>query len=145
MPIPCSIDGCERKTYALSFCRAHYMRNRRHGDPSAGYPQRGAIQETFRRLTALETDDCIEWPYGANGFGYGLIRLHGRDHLVHRLALERRVPRPDDKPHALHTPVICHNKRCLNYRHLRWGTDADNAQDRILDGVARNQYTKTRS
>jgi hypothetical protein len=30
----CSINGCGGKHYALGMCRVHWVRNRRHGDPS---------------------------------------------------------------------------------------------------------------
>lgn len=29
----CSIDGCDEKHYGQGYCRKHWMRNRRHGDP----------------------------------------------------------------------------------------------------------------
>ena len=36
----CSIDGCGKPRYQLGWCRAHYSRNRRHGDPLGGGPPR---------------------------------------------------------------------------------------------------------
>lgn len=31
--IACSVDGCERKYYSKNFCKLHYTRYQRHGDP----------------------------------------------------------------------------------------------------------------
>lgn len=31
----CKIDGCNRKHYALGFCKAHWRRQREHGDPGS--------------------------------------------------------------------------------------------------------------
>lgn len=39
-------------------------------------------------------------------------------------------------------PVICHNRGCVNPRHLRWGTRQDNIADRILDGTNRKRKTR---
>lgn len=33
MPNFCSVTGCKRKYYAKGFCKLHYMRNWKHGDP----------------------------------------------------------------------------------------------------------------
>ena len=50
-----------------------------------------------------------------------------------RLMLERTVGEaPEDKPFALHS---CHNPPCFNYRHLRWGSFAENQRDRVENGT----------
>lgn len=88
--------------------------------------------DDFNDLAAIETDDCILWPFGKSG-GYGQVRV-GRERIpVHVLALERKVgPRPPGLE-AAHAPVICHNKVCMNYRHLRWATRSENIADQVLD------------
>ena len=36
---------------------------------------------------------------------------------------------------------LCHNKRCINPEHLRWGTPADNSRDSVLvDGQGGGRY-----
>jgi hypothetical protein len=83
------------------------------------------------------TDECILWPYGADGPGYGRLKINGRQESVHILACERHHgPRPVGM-FALHAPVICHNPSCFNARggHVSWGTPAENMQDRLLDGT----------
>jgi hypothetical protein len=37
----CSVDGCKRESYARTFCRAHYARWQRNGDPMGGRPPPG--------------------------------------------------------------------------------------------------------
>ena len=32
----CSVDGCDRAHEAKGYCRAHYKRWRKHGDPTVG-------------------------------------------------------------------------------------------------------------
>lgn len=97
----------------------------------------GEAPRTLERLLLIETDDCIEWPWATTEAGYGLLYLTGRLVYVHRLALERRVGPPSDpRMEAAHGP--CHNPPCMNYRHLRWATKAQNMADRLRDGTDQN-------
>ena len=61
--------------------------------------------------------------------GYGRVRADGRDQLVHRLSLERKLGRP-----LLPTELACHvcdTKACINPAHLYAGSAADNARDAV--------------
>lgn len=134
----CRIDGCENPAHAMNLCNGHYLRSRRNGHPLAGRPpqtKRGTPRRAFEELAALETDECVVWPYGKSG-GYGMIRHEGRPTQVHRLALLRRTPLPFEGAVACHAPQICHNRACMNYRHLRWATQVENVADKKVDGTA---------
>lgn len=61
-PAACSIDGCDLPSHARGWCRTHYERYRRHGDPLIVL--RGE-QDT------CSLDGC-EFPY----YGKGLCRVH---------------------------------------------------------------------
>ena len=39
-PKPCSIDGCERKAIAKTYCSTHYQRYTKHGDPLYTPPEK---------------------------------------------------------------------------------------------------------
>ena len=99
---------------------------------------RNTAQKHLGEMLEIESEECIVWPYGKQNHGYGVIYIDGKLQYIHRLALiNRKGEAPIGKPHALHVPLICHNPACFNYRHLRWGSRTDNAQDRILDGDSR--------
>lgn len=87
----------------------------------------------FDELRSIATDECVEWPYSCYKNGYGQIRYGGRRHGTHRLALvlATGVDRVDLV--AAHGP--CHNRRCMNVRHLYWTTAAQNQNDRVRDGT----------
>jgi hypothetical protein len=83
-----------------------------------------------------ETDECILWPYGQNGSGYGVLWFDGRTQKVHILScVHHHGPRPSGMD-ATHLPVICHNTLCFNGRHLRWGSARENHADAVRDGTA---------
>jgi hypothetical protein len=42
-------------------------------------------------------------------------------------------PKPNPEYEAIHGP--CHDRDCINYRHLSWGTPKQNSQDRKRDGT----------
>lgn len=79
---------------------------------------------------------CIEYPFAApkagkwltGGGGYGAYK----NKAVHRLVCEMaHGPAPKDKQFALHS---CHNRRCCNPDHLRWGDARDNHNDAVAAG-----------
>lgn len=86
----------------------------------------------FRRLAALETDECVIWPYSVSADGYGRVWVAGRHRYAHRCALALREQLPSQLHHAAHGP--CQQRRCMNYRHLRWATAAENEADKVLAG-----------
>lgn len=70
---------------------------------------------------------CIEWGGHINQCGYGRITIGGKRSTVHRLAWELEFgPIPDGKQ----LDHICHNRKCINTKHLRLCTPLENARNR---------------
>lgn len=139
----CSVGGCNRPADRLGFCTLHYMRNRRHGSPTAGRTMRGAAIEFLREVASSATDDCISWPFNINKqTGYGLVKLDGRNMSAHRasLIIASGIEAPRNI-HAAHMPEKCHNRTCVNPRHLRWATAQENELDKIKDKTFRSGET----
>lgn len=80
-----------------------------------------------------DTTECINWPYSYNKSGYGQLRIMNRPIVASRYALMLKtgVTPPRDL-YACHT---CHNRACVNTRHLYWGNCQDNVDDMVSDGT----------
>lgn len=144
MKARCAVDGCPSRPYKRLMCNAHYIRWRRHGDPTAGGPRLGQYATPELRLRALTRRDpesgCLTWTGGRNRTGYGTIRVRGRSIGVHRFAWElANGPIPD----GMYVDHLCHNSRCCEPSHLRLATNEQNMANR--SGASSNSQTGVRN
>lgn len=75
-------------------------------------------------------DGCWIWLGNKNAYGYGRFRLHGRKYSpTHRISWELNYP-AEELPEFL--DHRCHNRLCVNIRHLRPTTKKQNAENRSV-------------
>lgn len=130
----CKVEGCTKPTYVRGWCRMHYARWYRNGNPTKGLPPHGLPLDERLRLNTLVTEGCWLWLGAKNANGYGVLHVGGRAgraFLAHRLTWEaHKGPIPDGQ-FALHH---CDNPPCVNPAHLFLGSQADNCADMKAKG-----------
>lgn len=80
-----------------------------------------------------DTNDCIIFAGKQQPNGYGRVSVGGHYERAHRLACRMaHGDPPADRPiEAAHS---CGERMCINPRHLRWATRAENEHDKVLQG-----------
>ncbi len=126
----CTIEGCTSKHKSQGLCGMHYTRLLTRGDASYESGRNYAVGDTAEeRLWSLVDkrgeDDCWEWQGAKNHQGYGQLQFQHQKHMTHRLAWECA----NQKMAVLFILHSCDNPPCCNPKHLREGTQQDNAND----------------
>lgn len=132
----CKIDGCGKPQLAREWCRAHYERWRKYGDPNKRFrPANGDAARYLREVVfPFEGEGCLTWPFHRTK-GYGILGWHGRPLIVSRIVCEyvHGVP-PTTKHQAAHNCGKGH-EGCVNPKHLRWATRSENELDKRTHGT----------
>lgn len=103
----CAVAGCERTGYLFrGWCRPHYKRWARYGDPAGG----GVGRTRPRRLCSLPDCDAEHYGYGYCALHHRRWRNHGDPHVV--------LP-PSGPPPAPPLPECCIDG-CQNVSKIRW-------------------------
>ena len=137
----CSVEGCDKATHRREWCKKHYERWRKHGDPLLTLrhvAEKGAPRE-FIEMALNHNDDkeCLLWPFHRNGEGYAKVLPNTVDgsQYVSRIICERIYgPAPSPAHETAHNCGKGH-LGCINPHHLRWDTHARNLADRITHGT----------
>lgn len=124
MAATCSIPDCQGGALTRGWCRPHYRRWIRHGDPTAGGPRRMRGDDLVRLLSkAHKTDHCWIFTGQINNKGYGLIWFRGSKRAAHVVAYELLV---GPIPTGLELDHLCRNTKCIRPEHLEPVTHAEN-------------------
>lgn len=127
----CTIPGCGKAVKCRLRCQYHYNKARKAGLPVRRHAQKGEGQAFVDAAHSNPSSECVLWPFTETD-GYGTMRINRRHLQPHRYAciLQNGEPQSPDLV-ARHT---CNVKRCVNPRHMLWGTDQDNMDDKVKTG-----------
>ncbi len=131
----CAVSSCDRPAIAKGFCKPHWHRNNRYGDPTAGMYREGQGPEWLRAHVSHDGDECLIWPFGRNSRGYGAVGFRGKRVGAHRaMCILAHGEPPTGTSHAAHS---CGNGHlgCVNPNHLAWKSPAENQRDRLRHGT----------
>lgn len=75
----------------------------------------------------FDKDFCLLWPFSVNTNGYGTLTYKGRSAIASRVMCTLAH---GDPPHqSLNATHNCNFQRCVNPKHLRWGTATKNTEE----------------
>lgn len=114
---------------------AHYKRLWRHGSPTGGGTAKGAVRRWLRDHANYAGDDCLIWPFAKNSLGYAIVDKKLGSGFGPRVMCQMAHGDPPTPDHeAAHS---CGNGRlgCMNPRHLRWLTHAENMSETLVHGT----------
>ena len=92
-------------------------------------PGNSTLMRWIRDALAYKGDDCLFWPFGRDGRGYGTFGRKGKSIKVHRYICRRvHGDPPSPKHHAAHS---CGNGHlaCATPNHVSWQTPQQNYKD----------------
>ncbi len=130
----CAISDCHSPALARGWCKKHYDRWRRHGDPNICFLALSPRGEPMRWLiahAAHDSDECLIWPFAR--FPDGRAHMHAGKPARIMCELAHGAP-PTPKHEAAHSCGKAH-EGCVNQKHLRWATSKENTADKFLHGT----------
>lgn len=135
----CSIDGCDSPVIGRGWCRRHYLRWYKTGDPLKLRNEPTPLIERFWPKVARTDDptECWLWTAGTDPKGYGRIntgtnRTTSKNEPAPRVAWA--LANGMAIPAGLHVMHLCDNPPCCNPNHLVLGTHAANMADMARKG-----------
>lgn len=127
----CSVESCYKSVIARGWCREHYYRWSRNGDPLGGRASQGTPMKWLTEHAQYKDDDCLIWPFRRGGRGYAYLADGPASRVMCEIAHGKA---PSLGHEAAHSCGKGHFG-CINPQHLRWATKQENESDKHNHGT----------
>ena len=136
----CAVLSCDNPLYIRGYCQSHYHRVLAHGHPQADIPLRkmtkpGVAMAWIRDNFRHDGEGCLKWPFSIDSEGRAVGSFGSLSHYASRVMCEiahGKAPGPEFE--AAHS-CGCGHLGCVNPKHLRWLTRAENQAERADHGT----------
>jgi hypothetical protein len=91
-----------------------------------GPKPKDAIERFHSKYIVNEETNCWEWNGTFQSTGYGFFWYRNRNVYAHRYSYETFVNKISKNNVIMH---LCDNPKCVNFNHLKLGTQLENIQD----------------
>lgn len=136
---------CNNSVWSRGLCSGHYGQQYKGKSFSAlryFRPKKLSRKEIAQWCVDISRVDneCLLWPRGTKSHdSYGVVRLYGRQEMVHRLVYDQLVE-PLIVGEVVHHK--CRRKRCINPDHLQAVTPAANTAEGLEVRQLRRRITE---
>lgn len=140
----CDVEGCARPHNCKGFCRTHYLRFARHGDPLVVLPKWKRPPPTVETFWAKveKTEACWFWRAAHHESGYGRVGWEGKIRPAHRVAYELEV---GPIAPGLDLDHLCRTPSCVRPDHLEPVTRKENLRRGVGAEVTRQRHAARRA
>lgn len=138
----CSVEGCQNKYYAKSFCEKHYQRNKKYWSPKDKRWDHNIwiekfwnnIDKNWISVTDIWTP-CWLLNWSKSHWWYMRLYINWIEHRWH--CLSWKIHNNQEIPPWMHICHKCDTPACVNPEHLFLWTPKENAQDKVKKWRAR--------
>lgn len=130
---PCLINGCGKPSVGRGWCRTHYGRWSRHGDPNRTVKQaNGSWIKFLENSLSYVGDECLIFPFSKRA----TIQVDGISTPIGRWICKKVHGEPPTPEHQSAHSCGNGHMMCVTPSHLSWKTPAENQADRLVHGTS---------
>lgn len=135
----CAFPGCDNPPSpkaAKGLCNSHYWQLHKGRPLTPLSYRRNRLLPWLQEHKNHDGDECLTWPFGRHQDGRaGGVKISGRAVMAARAMCELAHGKPPTPDHEAAHSCGNGNEGCINPKHLRWATSAENKADMVEHGT----------